>query len=101
MKHEMVELSEPYQTVLEEPSRAQRIKVILMDGDNLPMARGTAVLPVAAGSGVFWPDCPMPCGQLLTSANCFTLPGGEVLKLDELKLRAGTPPHYDFTVAHV
>ncbi len=100
MKDEMFELSEAYQSVLDEIPQAQRIKVVLMDGDNLPMARGTAVLPVvAAGNGIFWPDCPMPGGQGLSSAKCFSLPGGEVVKLRTLNLKAGTPPHYEFTVA--
>ena len=99
MKNEMFELSEAYQSVLDEIPPAQRIKVVLMDSDNLPMARGTAVLPIAAGNGLFWPDCPMPGGQRLSSAKCFTLPAGEVVKVKTLKLKAGTPPHYEFTVA--
>jgi hypothetical protein len=78
---------------------ASRVRVVLLDRDNLPMAQGSAVLPLSLGIGVFWPDCPMPPSARLLSVNCLALPGGEILHLKSMTLRDGHPPHYEFRMA--
>lgn len=101
MDHEVYEFPEARHQVLDETPEPRRVKVVLMDGDDLPMCRGTAVMPLVpgVGVGVFWPDCPMPGGSRLSSAKCFALPGGETLKVKSLELCAGNPPQYDFRVS--
>ncbi len=76
-----------------------RVRVVLLDQDNLPMARGSAVLPLAFGVGIFWPDCPMPPFASLLTIKCFALPGGEMMLLKSLTLRRGYPPQYEFRMA--
>ncbi len=98
MKNEVHELPESHQHVLDGTPECERVKVTLLDQDNLPMARGTAVMPLLLGVGVFWPDCPMPADGRLAAAKGFVLPSGETLEVRELTLCAGCPPHYDFWV---
>jgi hypothetical protein len=86
------------------PARPQtpepfKVQVTLLDQDNLPLAKGTATLPLLFGMGIFWPSCPMPPSQQLAYAKCFILPSGETLKLESLSLCPGSPPHYNFKVS--
>ena len=96
------ELPEPpqqqYLDVSHEPSR---VEVSLLDRDDLPLARGAAMLPLllGIGVGVFWPSCPMPAASQLATAKCFALPTGEMMKLQSLKLFAEDPPRYEFRVS--
>lgn len=99
MKNELFDLpvsgqSGPYGVL--EPSR---VRVVLLDRDNLPMAHGSAVLPLSLGVGIFWPDCPLPSSTRLLAVKCLALPGGELLHLKSMTLRDGQPPHYDFRMA--
>jgi hypothetical protein len=73
-----------------------QVPVTLLDEDQLPLARGTATLPMLLDAGVFWPSCPMPASSQLANAKCFALPTGEVIKLRSLDACAGSPPHYRF-----
>ncbi|RYD20978.1 MAG: hypothetical protein EOP88_13050 [Verrucomicrobiaceae bacterium] len=98
MKYDVFQLPESHQQSLDETPDPMKVQVILLDQDDLAIARGTAILPLLLGVGVFWPSCPMPGPNLLAAAKCFKLPSGEILKLKELTLCAGTPPHYDFWV---
>jgi hypothetical protein len=98
MKNEVYSISESYQQILDDSPDPLKVKVFLLDQDNLPMARGMAVLPLLLGVGVFWPSCPMPDAERLAQAKCFSLPGGETLKLSSLSLCPGSPPHYRFWV---
>ena len=76
-----------------------KVQVRLLDRDDLPLASGTATLPVLLGVGVFWPSCPMPAASQLATAKCFALPTGEMMKLQSLKLFAEDPPRYEFRVS--
>lgn len=78
-----------------------KVQVSLLDRDNLPLASGTATLPVLLGVGVFWPNCPMPAASQLATAKCFALPTGERMKLQSLKLIADDPPRYEFRVSRL
>jgi hypothetical protein len=99
MKYDVFQLPESHQQLLDETPEPQKVRVILLDCDNLPLARGTALLPLLLGVGVFWPDCPMPGQAALSNAKYFTLPSGEMLNLQMLELCEGQPPHYDFWVS--
>ena len=99
MKYDVFPLPEAHQQALDETPEPQKVQVILLDEDRLPVARGTAILPLLLGVGVFWPSCPMPPANRLSLARCFSLPSGETLKLKEMSLCAGEPPHYDFWVS--
>lgn len=77
-----------------------KIQVTLLDCDNLPLAKGMAVLPQHRREGFFWPNCPMPSSHQLKTARCFSLPDGERLDLNGLELCDENPPRYDFHVAH-
>jgi hypothetical protein len=98
MNNEVRELPESHQQALDLTPECERVKVTLLDEDDLPLASGTAVLPTLVGIGVFWPSCPMPADGRLATAKGFSLPGGETLRVTDLTLCAGTPPHYDFRV---
>lgn len=98
MKYDVFQLPDSHQQLLDQTPELQRVKVILLDRDNLPIANGTAVLPLLLGVGVFWPHCPMPPDAQLGTAVCFALPSGETMRLKELTLCVGSPPHYDFWV---
>ncbi len=98
MKTEVYPLPESYQRILDETPEPLKVHVVLLDRDDLPLARGTAILPLLLGVGVFWPSCPMPAPDRLASAKCFVRPGGEILKLKNLVLCPGNPPHYRFWV---
>ncbi len=95
------ELPEPpqqqYLDVTHEPSR---VEVSLLDRDDLPLARGAAMLPLllGIGVGVFWPSCPMPNDDRLAKAKCLALATGETIKIRRMVLSPGSPPHYDFWV---
>lgn len=98
MKYDVFQLPDGHQKSLDNTPDPQKVHVVLLDSDNLEMAGGMALLPLSLGVGVFWPDCPMPCSASLEHAKCFRLPSGEILKLKELTLCEGSPPHYDFWV---
>lgn len=98
MKYDVFPLPEAHQQALDETPELKKVRVILLDEDGLPLASGTAVLPLLLGVGVFWPSCPMPESGGLSSARRFSLPSGETLKLREMSLCVGEPPHYDFWV---
>jgi hypothetical protein len=98
MKSEAYQLPETHLQVLDSAPEPQRVQVTLLDQDNLPVARGTAVLPILLGVGIFWPNCPMPPANRLDSVKCFTLPTGETMNIKELTLCPGTPPRYEFWV---
>lgn len=98
MKYDVFQLPDSHQQLLDETPELRKVRVILLDLDNLPLARGTAVLPLLLGVGVFWPDGPMPSSRLLATAKRFALSSGEILTLKEMNLCAGSPPHYDFWV---
>jgi hypothetical protein len=98
MKYDVFQLPEAHQQLLDGTPEPQRVRVILLDCDNLPLACGTALLPLLLGVGVFWPEDPVPCPALLSNAKCVTLPSGELLTLKTMELCEGHPPHYDFWV---
>jgi hypothetical protein len=99
MKYDVISLPQSHQASLDRTPLQQRVKVTLLDQDDLPIASGTAVLPLLLGVGVFWPHCPLPPAHRLDLAGHFALPTGEVMKLKELCLCQGSPPHYDFWVS--
>ena len=99
MKNELLDLPMTGQSAPQDVPEGSRVRVVLLDQDNLPMAHGSAVLPLSLGVGVFWPDSPMPPSARLLSAKCFALPGGELLHLKSMTLCEGQPPHYDFRMA--
>lgn len=76
-----------------------KVQVRLLDRDDLPLASGTATLPVLLGVGVFWPSSPMPAASQLATAKYFALPTGEMMKLQSLKLFAEDPSRYEFRVS--
>lgn len=92
-------LPESTQQALDDVLEPVKIPVKLLDRDDLPLASGTATLPLLLGIGVFWPDCPMPAANQLATAKCFALPTGETMKIKTLKLCAGNPPRYEFGVS--
>jgi hypothetical protein len=98
MKYDVFQLPDSHQELLDQTPELQKVKVTLLDRDNLPIANGTAILPLLLGVGVFWPNCPMPQDAQLDMAVRFVLPSGETMKLKELTLCMGSPPHYDFWV---
>lgn len=99
MKYDIFQLPESHQDLLDRTPELQKVKVTLLDRDQLPIASGLAVLPLLLGVGVFWPHCPMPSDFRLSMACCFTLPTGETMRLKALHLCNGSPPHYDFWVS--
>lgn len=98
MTTEFYQLPEAHQQILDDTPEPLKVHVILLDWDDLPLARGTATLPLFLGVGVFWPSCPMPDAGRLAKAKCFVLPTGEMLKLKSMALCGGNPPRYDFWV---
>ena len=98
MNFELLQAPNSQQQAPDLAAESQKISVILLDQDNLPLARGVATLPVLLGVGVFWPSCPMPSENRLETAKCFSLPTGETMNVKGLKLCAGCPPHYEFRV---
>ncbi len=82
-----------------EISGPAKVQVCLLDQDHLPLASGTATLPLLLGMGIFWPSCPMPAASRLAAAKCFVLPSGETMNLKSMKLGVGNPPRYDFWVS--
>ncbi len=98
MKYDVFQLPEAHQQVLDCTPEPHKVRVIFLDGEDVPLARGTALLPLLLGVGVFWPESPMPCPDRLARAKCVTLPSGEMLSLKTLELCEGDPPHYDFWV---
>lgn len=99
MKYDVFSLPEAHQQVLDETPEPKKVQVILLDEEALPLACGTAILPLLLGVGVFWPSEPMPAANRLSSARSIGLLGGEMLKLKEMTLCTGFPPHYDFWVS--
>jgi hypothetical protein len=99
MINDVLDLPASHHRELDEIPLTSRVRVVLLDQDDLPLARGSAVLPLSLGIGVFWPDCPMPPSAKLVSVKCLALPGGEQLHLKSLTLREGQPPHYAFRMA--
>lgn len=98
MKYDVFPLPEAYQQVLDETPEPKKVQVTLLDEDDLPLARGNAILPLLLGVGVFWPVAPLPQGNDLLSAKCLRLRNGEILKVKELSLCVTEPLHYDFWV---
>lgn len=96
MKYDVFQLPDSHQQVLDQTPESRRVRVTLLDRDHLPLARGTAAMPLFLGVGVFWPDCPVPSSGRLSTAKCFVLQSGETLKLKELCLCDGYPQRYDF-----
>lgn len=99
MIHTVHPESETHPQAYEEIAEPVRVQVSLLDRDNLPLASGTATLPVLLGVGVFWPNCPMPAASQLATAKCFALPTGEMMKLKTLKHCTDNPPCYEFRVS--
>jgi hypothetical protein len=99
MIHDLLDLPASHHRDMDESPESARVRVVLLDRDDLPMARGSAMLPLSLGVGMFWPDCPMPPSARLVSVKCFSLPGGEKLHLKSVKLCDGQPPHYEFRMA--
>jgi hypothetical protein len=99
MKNELLDLPITGQSTAQGNPEGSRVRAVLLDRDNLPIAQGSAVLPLSLGVGVFWPDSPMPPSARLLSVKCLALPGGELLHLKSMTLREGQPPHYDFVMA--
>ncbi len=96
MKSDLLDLHAPPPVRLNALCEPPRVRVVLLDQDNLQLAFGSAILPSSLGVGVFFPDCPMPTSRRLAAAKCFALPGGEQLHFKGLSLRGSQPPHYDF-----
>ncbi|MEX1049665.1 MAG: hypothetical protein WED15_09060 [Akkermansiaceae bacterium] len=96
MFHTFYQLPASHQQVLDDTPEPSKVEVTLLDRDNLPLARGSASLPLMLGVGVFWPDCPMPPDGQLAAAKCFRLPSGETMKVRSMTLCPGSPPHYCF-----
>ncbi len=86
---------------LEDIPEPAKVQVKLLDQDNLPLASGTATLPLLLGLGVFWPHCPMPAASQLATAKCFALQTGEMMRIRTLKLCADNPPRYEFRVSRL
>ncbi len=99
MNYEIYELSESHQQMLDDTPDPHKVQVSLLDRKNLPISRGTAILPLLLGVGVFWPDSPTPIKGRLSSARYLVLESGEILKLKNLTLCAGSPVHYNFWVS--
>ncbi len=99
MKNQLLEKPVSTTSVAPRFSEGSRVRVVLLDQDNLPMAQGSAVLPLLLGVGIFWPDCPMPASARLLSVKCFALPGGELLHLKSITQHDSDPPRYDFRMA--
>jgi hypothetical protein len=99
MIHASYQLPASHLKVLDDTPEPSRIKVTLMDADDLPIARGVATLPLLLGVGIFWPDCPMPPTHQLIAAKHFRLSSGETLKVRSMTLCTGSPPHYSFWVS--
>ena len=99
MNDTVLQLPESPHDILDRSPDVKKVQVTLLDCDNLPVARGSATVPLLLGVGVFWPCCPMPCGDQLATAACFLLPGGELMKLQALTLCPGDPPRYEFRVS--
>ncbi len=99
MKYDVIDLPHAHQQMLDETPERRKVRVTLLDRDRLPLASGTAILPLMLGVGVFWPSCPMPAAKCLAKAECFALPTGETMKLKAIMLCTGCPPHYDFWVS--
>ena len=98
MHNEIYQLPESYQQLLDETPEPLKVRVILLDRQNLPLARGSAILPLLVGVGMFWPSCPMPSTDRLAEAKYFALQTGEVMMLRSMTLCAGSPAHYNFWV---
>ncbi len=99
MKNQLLERPVTRRSVPQRHTEGSRVRVVLLDQDNLPVAQGSAVLPLSLGVGIFWPDCPMPSSARLLLVKCFALPGGELLLLKSMTQRDGDPPRYDFRMA--
>lgn len=99
MIHTFYQLPPSHLKALDDTPEKSKVKVTLMDQDDLPMARGMATLPLLLGVGLFWPDCPMPPESQLVAVKQFRLPSGEVLKVRSMTLCTGSPPHYSFWVS--
>ena len=92
-------LPESDQLALDDVPEPAKLQVKLLDHDDLPLASGAATLPLLLGMGIFWPSCPMPAASQLSTAKCFALPTGEMMKIETLNLRADNPPRYEFKVS--
>jgi hypothetical protein len=98
MNYEAYELPESHQQVLDDTPEPHKIEVSLLDRDNLPIGRGTAVLPLLLGVGIFWPDSQHPPDGQMTSVKSLALTTGERLRVKTLTLCKGNPLHYKFWI---
>ena len=101
MIHSVYPKPETHPQAYEDLPEPVKVQVSLLDRDDLPLASGTATLPLLLGVGVFWPNCPMPAASQLATAKCFALPTGEMMKIKTLKLCADNPPRYEFRVSRL
>lgn len=99
MNYEVYELPESHQQVLDDTPEPHKIEVSLLDRDNLPLGRGTAVLPLLLGVGIFWPDSQIPHDGRIATVKCLALATGERLRVKTLTLCKGYPLHYKFWVS--
>ena len=98
MKSDSFQIPASHLQVLDNAPEPLRVQVTLLDHDNLPVARGAAVLPVLLGVGVFWPNSPMPPANRLYTVKCFKLPTGETMNIKSMMPGTGNPPRYEFRV---
>ncbi len=69
-RHDAYQLPASHQRLLDATPGPLKVHVTLLDRGDLPLAHGTAILPLLQGGGVFWPDCPMPNADRLSMAKC-------------------------------
>src|SRR6478752_9472327 len=93
-----IEISEAHHQLLDETPEPHKVPVTLLDHNNRPLARGSAILPLLLGVGVFWPASPMPTGKRLANAKRVTLASGESMILRTLKPCSDSSQRYDFWV---
>ena len=93
-----IEFSEAHHQVLDETPEPHKVPVTLLDHNDRPLARGSAILPLLLGVGVFWPASPMPTGKQLSKAKRVTLASGESMILRTLKPCSDSSQRYDFWV---
>lgn len=92
------EINEAHHQVLDETPEPHKVQVTFLDHNDQPLARGSAILPLLLGVGVFWPTSPMPTNKRLAKAKRVSLPGGESMVLRTLKPCPDNPDRYDFWV---
>ena len=96
MNYDVYELPDSHQQVLDNTPEPHKIEVSLLDRNNLPIGRGTAVLPLLLGVGIFWPDRQSPPETDISMIKCLALATGERLRVKNLTVCKGSPLHYKF-----